>query len=86
MNPKERQEFENMKKQIADLIEARNVVFTESIRKRLLDDYIETGVAEDPDDVNVLVAATPATVAKQFSKQIEVNIGGVNYLIGVYTI
>jgi hypothetical protein len=91
MSPKQLQEFEKMKQEIADLKEARSVVFTESIRKRLLDDYIEAGTSTTATTSDVLKAvseggAATYNVAKAYDDKVLVEIGGENYYIGVYNI
>jgi hypothetical protein len=91
MNPKERQEFENMKKELANIRQASDIVFSESLKKRILDDYIESGVTDNAttgENATTVVPPTGGNVlhAKQYDKRVRVQIGASTYYIGLYEI
>jgi hypothetical protein len=91
MNPKERQEFEKMKKELADIRQARDVVFTESLRNRLLQEVINAGIQSNPttaENTSTVVPSGGGTVlhAGQYDRRVLVELDGSSYYIGLYNV
>jgi len=74
-----------IEKDIENFRLAKDVVQTESFRRRLLQEIISAGTVSTAttSDMNELVSAVPATVAKDFPKKVRVNIDGTFYYIGL---
>lgn len=90
MNPLE-QKIEQLEKQIADIRLAKDIVYTESVRKQVLDDAVRAGIKDDDtSDINTTtaVASTPSNVthATPYDRRLRINIDGADYYIGLYNV
>lgn len=88
MTDKER--IEKLEKQVEDLKLARDTVFTESLKKRVLQNIIFAGIIStsltDINETTVIPAGGGSvTHAEAFDKKVRVEIDGVPYYLGLYT-
>lgn len=82
-------EVKQLKKELEDIKLGRDVVFTESLRRRLLQNVVFAGITSTSlADINetTVVAAVPGNVihAEAFDKKVKVNIDGSDYWLGLY--
>ena len=77
-----------LEKQIEDLRLERDVVHSESLKKRVLQGVINAGIksAATDTDVNESVVAVPAIVARAFDAKVRVEIDGTAYYIGLQNV
>lgn len=79
-----------LEKQLEDLLLARDVVFTESLRKRLLQNTIFAGITSTSltdinETTNVPGGGGNVTHAEAFDKKVRVTIDGTDYWVGLYS-
>lgn len=90
MNPEIEKRFKELEQQIRNLREARDVVQTESIRSRVLEDVITGTVVANPDAALDQAVAEGGSasyiVAAEYDKQVTVTVDGTDYKIGLYNI
>ncbi len=81
-------QLRSLSKTVDDMRHVRDVVFSESLRRRTLNDVIFAGVIENPGDANESSAIGPGggTVnhAETYDKKVLVEIDGSSYYIGLY--
>lgn len=89
MNPEIEQKLNDMQKEIDDLREARDVVFAESLRKRVFQDIIEAGVIDTSltgvnETTTVPTGGGNVSHAEEYDKRFRIVVDGIPYYIGLY--
>ncbi|MBL4621026.1 MAG: hypothetical protein JKY89_01370 [Immundisolibacteraceae bacterium] len=82
--------LQKLEKELADMRLAKDVVYTESIRARVLEDAVLSGILDTTMTAlngSTTVSAFPTTInyAKQFDKRLLVYIDKIPYHIGLYS-
>lgn len=91
LTPEQQKKIDDAVKLLNDIRLGEDVVFTESLRKRVLENVL---LSENVDstvlDINDTqsVASTPQDVsfAKEYDKRLKLNIDGIDYYIGLYNV
>lgn len=91
MNEDEKKRIDDLEKKVSDIQEARDVSFSESIRKRVLEDIISAGVIDTTlTDLNETTSVPSGggnvSHAEPYDRRLRVTIDGTDYYIGLYQV